>query len=162
MITLQVGNDIASGYYTLLVAFVFNLIISFSLQIAFEYMLGHKDKRVQLTKDIIDGIKSIKYFSWEKIFENKIMGFRKKEYRLLAFSRGMDGILGCFWNSINIILLYFFLTGYVNKGRDIKDSNIFVVIALFNMLTMPIGIIPWSINQFLKCRISFKRINKYL
>jgi ABC-type multidrug transport system fused ATPase/permease subunit len=125
-------------------------------------MLGHKDKRVQLTKDIIDGIKSIKYFSWEKIFEKKIMGFRKKEYRLLAFARGMDGILGCFWNSINIILLYFFLTGYVNKGRDIHDSNIFVVIALFNMLTMPIGIIPWSINQFLKCRISFKRINKYL
>jgi hypothetical protein len=99
-----------------------------------------------LTKDIIDGIKSIKYFSWEKIFENKIMGFRKKEYRMLAFSRSMDGILGCFWGSINLILLYFFLTGYIKKGRDIHDSNIFVIIALFNMLTMPLGIIPWSIS----------------
>jgi hypothetical protein len=31
--------------------------------------LDEKDKRIVLSKDVIDGVKSIKYFSWESIFK---------------------------------------------------------------------------------------------
>ena len=64
-------------------------------------MLKHKDKRVSLTNDVIEGMKSIKFMCWENIFETKIMDVRKKEYKMLWLSRGMDGVAALFWNTIS-------------------------------------------------------------
>lgn len=50
---------------------IFNLIIAGSMQYFFKRMMGYKDKRVAMVTDIIECMKSIKYLSWEKIFEEK-------------------------------------------------------------------------------------------
>ena len=39
-----------------------------------------KDKRISLTTDVITGIKSIKYLSWERLFSDKILKIREDEY----------------------------------------------------------------------------------
>ena len=85
-------------------------------------MLKSKDKRISLSKDLIEGMKSIKYLCWEKIFDKKIMEIRKKEYLALAILRASDGLVGMLWNCINYILLYVFLTEYnsLNHITNIK------------------------------------------
>lgn len=44
-------------------------------------MMKYKDERIAITQDIIEGMKSIKYLSWENIFYNKIKNIRKKEFK---------------------------------------------------------------------------------
>lgn len=41
------------------------------------------------------------------------------------------------------------------------DSNVFTIIALFNFLTYPLGMLPWSISALLRVRVSINRINKF-
>jgi hypothetical protein len=72
-------------------------------------MISHKDERVELSKDILDGIKSIKYLGWEIIFQKKIQNIRKKEFSFMTAARSLDGLIACFWNSVSVVLLYFFL-----------------------------------------------------
>jgi len=43
-------------------------------------MMKVKDKRISLSTDLIEGMKSIKYLGWENIFDRKIMAIRKKEF----------------------------------------------------------------------------------
>ena len=38
------------------------------------------DKRVGLSKDVIEGMKSIKYLGWENIFKKKIEDLRSEEF----------------------------------------------------------------------------------
>lgn len=71
--------------------------------------MGYKDKRVALVTDIIECMKSIKYLSWEKIFEEKINKIRRKEFNVLTLWRSFDGALGVFWNALRIVLQYVFL-----------------------------------------------------
>lgn len=66
--------------------------------------MGFKDKRVSLISDIIEGMKSIKYLGWERIFEEKIKEYRKGEFKVLSLWRGFDGLLGVFWKSLRIVL----------------------------------------------------------
>lgn len=40
-------------------------------------MMKIKDKRISLSTDLIEGMKSIKYLCWENIFDKKIMSIRK-------------------------------------------------------------------------------------
>lgn len=42
------------------------------------------------------------------------------------------------------------------------DTNVFTLITIFATITYPLGIIPWSINNIVQTRISYKRIIDYL
>lgn len=127
-----------------------------------EAFMKHKDKRISISKDVIDGIKSIKYLSWENIFRKKILEVRKKEYFNVCGIRISDALLAIFWNTISYLLLYTILTTYINKGHSIKDSNIFVIIALFNLLIWPLGILPWAIGNCVYSLVAYKRLKKFL
>ena len=85
-------------------------------------MLKSKDKRISLSKDLIEAMKSIKYLCWEKIFDKKIMEIRKKEYLALTIFRASDGLVAMHMNCINYILLYVVLTEYnsLNHITNIK------------------------------------------
>jgi len=85
-------------------------------------MLKSKDKRISLSKDLIEGMKSIKYLCWEQIFDKKIMEIRNKEYLSLTILRASDGLVAMLWNCINYILLYVSLTEYnsLNHITNIK------------------------------------------
>jgi hypothetical protein len=83
-------------------------------------MLVLKDKRISLSTDLIEGMKSIKYLCWETIFDKKIMDIRRKEYMALLILRASDGLVGMLWNCINYILLFAFLTSY-NSMHNITN-----------------------------------------
>jgi len=54
--------------------------------------MNSKDKRVALSKDVIEGMKSIKYLGWEKIFKGKIEALRSKEFKHVSIVRCLDGL----------------------------------------------------------------------
>jgi hypothetical protein len=49
---------------------------------------------------------------------------------------------------MSYILLFFFLSSYINQNGEesLKTTNVFTIIALFNLLTFPLGVIPYSVN----------------
>ena len=81
----------------------------------FRGIVSVKDKRISLTTDVITGIKSIKYLSWENLFLNKILLKRKDEYKYLIKFRILDGILSVFWVCFNNILLLLTLLSFINN-----------------------------------------------
>jgi len=121
-----------------------------------------KDKRVALSKDVIEGMKSIKYLGWEKIFKGKIDKIRMEEFKYASITRVFDGVLSVFWNCANYFLLFFFLIGFVDEGNDLRSANVFTIIALFGNLTSPIGILPWTFSYVVKMGVSYNRIKRFL
>lgn len=88
----------------MVLALIFNLFVAGVMQYFFGKMLSYKDKRVALITDMIECMKSIKYLSWEKIFEKKIQKIRRGEFGILCLWRGSEGVLGIFWNSLRMVL----------------------------------------------------------
>ncbi|EAR83355.2 ABC transporter C family protein (macronuclear) [Tetrahymena thermophila SB210] len=162
LIYYRIGNSIYNGLYILLAAFVFNIIVVYFMQFFFRRQYKKKDARVSISKDVIEGMKSIKYLGWEEIFKQKIEKIRSKEFSYIITTRCLDGVLSIFWNCISYFLLFFFLVSYVNDGNNLADSNVFTIIALFGILTGPIGSLPWSIGYLVKSRVSYRRIQKFL
>lgn len=67
------------------------------------------------------------------------------------------------------MLLFFFLSSYIDNTYDevtnpepLKTTNVFTIIALFNLLTFPMGVLPYCINQLINTRVSYKRIKTFL
>ncbi|KAL4449108.1 hypothetical protein ABPG74_021100 [Tetrahymena malaccensis] len=162
LIYYRIGTSIFNGLYILLAAFIFNIIIVYFMQFFFRRQYKKKDARVSISKDVIEGMKSIKYLGWEEIFKQKIEKIRSQEFGYIITTRCLDGVLSIFWNCISYFLLFFFLVSYVNDGNNLADSNVFTIIALFGILTGPIGSLPWSFGYLVKSRVSYRRIQKFL
>ncbi|KAL4483223.1 hypothetical protein ABPG74_019249 [Tetrahymena malaccensis] len=162
LIYYRIGSSIYNGLYILLGSFFFNIIITQLMRIFYSRLYKKKDERVSLSKDVIDGMKSIKYLCWEEIFKEKIEKIRSQEMGIMIKTRILDGILSIFWSCVSSLLLFFFLISFVNDGHDLKDSNVFTMIALFNLLTVPIGILPWTLGYLVKARVSYRRIKNFL
>ena len=72
----KIGKVIYLGIYILLGSFVVNIILTSASFYLYGKEYEKKDVRVGISKDVIEGIKSIKYLGWEEIFEKKIMQIR--------------------------------------------------------------------------------------
>lgn len=127
IIYYRIGDSVYDGMSVIVCATIFNMIISYFvkvsiyfithqillifyllyninltqfiklIKVSFEKMYSAKDERVSLSKDVMDGMKSIKYLGWEKIFLNKINLLRKKEYKHIFNARLLDGFLTIFF-----------------------------------------------------------------
>ncbi|KAL4490444.1 hypothetical protein ABPG72_002654 [Tetrahymena utriculariae] len=162
LIYYRIGSSIYNGLYILLGSFFFNIIITQLMRIFYSKLYKKKDERVSLSKDVIDGMKSIKYLCREEIFKQKIEKIRSQEMGIMIKTRILDGVLNIFWSCVSSLLLFFFLISFVDDGHDLKDSNVFTMIALFNLLTVPIGILPWTLGYLVKARVSYRRIKNFL
>ena len=84
------------------------------------------------------------------------------EYKYATVTRIFDGLLSVFWNCSSYLLLFVLLTGFIDEGNDLRDSNVFTIIALFGMLMEPVSMLSWIFNLLVKQRVSYKRIKSYL
>lgn len=85
--------------------------------------------------------------SWEKVFIDKIMETRKQEFKNLCYWKINDSLMQIIWDCMRIVLMYGFLSNYLNEGNQLKNTNIFVVIMLFEMLNYPFKMIPWALGK---------------
>lgn len=120
------------------------------------------DKRVSLSKDVIEGMKSIKYLGWEYIFKKKIENLRSKEFLQVSLCQGINSIQNISWSSMNYILLYIFLSSYIDDGNELKKANVFTMIALFGYLTEPFNMLPWALSNIAEARISYNRTQRFM
>ncbi|KAL4453105.1 hypothetical protein ABPG74_015336 [Tetrahymena malaccensis] len=164
LIYYRIGDAMLYGMYVLFVAVFLNGITAYLLSKQYEKLYGWMDRRVALSQDVIEGIKSIKFLGWEKIFENKILDLRSKEYKHIITTKSLDCINTIFWNCISYFMLYSFLTNFISEeeGKNLKDSNVFTLIALFGFLQYPLLNLPWCFSLIARQKTSFKRIQTFL
>jgi len=96
-----------------------NIFSSYGMIIAGRRTLKFKDCRVGLTTDVIDGIKQIKYLSWEESFSKRIMKWRNNEFLMLSIRKIFDGISSVYWNNVSYVLLCVYISTSVNNGKSL-------------------------------------------
>ncbi|CAO3607783.1 unnamed protein product [Cunninghamella echinulata] len=130
---------------------------------AYEGLAHAKDKRNDLVNELLQGIRMIKYFAWEKNWKDKVQEARKTEVNKLIWTVTYDVILNVAFLSIPVLVTASSFIWYTKvSGNELTASVVFVSITLFDMLRAPIILIPDSVSTFTECYVSLKRIINYL
>ncbi|EAR88677.2 ABC transporter C family protein (macronuclear) [Tetrahymena thermophila SB210] len=161
-IYIKIGKYMLNGLYVLIAAFIINFIAVQILHVFYGKQFKTKDQRISLCNDVIDGIKSIKFLGWENIFKKKIQNIRSKEFSYVLYTKIFDQVQVTIFTILSYLMLFLFLTNYVNDGGSLSDSNIFTIIALYDIMNMPLTYLPWNVASFQKLIVSYKRINTFL
>ncbi|CAG8509389.1 30259_t:CDS:2, partial [Racocetra persica] len=126
-------------------------------------LMSARDRRVELMNEVLQGIRMIKFFSWEKNWENKVLESRKIELKELRNNFIYLSIFNLLWTASPIlvtILSFFFFTKI--QGNELTAAIAFTSIAIFNELRFALNNLPETFMDGLQVLISIRRIEKFL
>ncbi|CAG8450708.1 10335_t:CDS:10, partial [Dentiscutata heterogama] len=126
-------------------------------------LMNARDRRVGLMNEVLQSIRMIKFLSWEKNWENKVLEIRKIELEQLRNNFIYLSIIDLLWMASPIlvtILSFFFFTKI--QGNELTAAIAFTSIAVFNELRFALNTLPEAFMDALQALVSIRRIEKFL
>lgn len=126
-------------------------------------LLEATDKRLNLTTEVLNCIKTVKFFAWEDAFADRLGKTRAQELRVLK-SRSVAFLASAFF-FIGTPVLVTVVTFAVHTQlfhKELTAETAFTALALFNLLRMPMDALPDMIVQCLSSLVSVRRIDAFL
>ncbi|XP_047481887.1 multidrug resistance-associated protein 1-like isoform X2 [Penaeus chinensis] len=106
----------------------------------------------------------LKLYAWEGSFANKVQEVRNEEIRLLkkvAFLKAFNSFV--FNSSPCMVALASFATYLLASPDNVLDAKkAFVSISLFDIMRLPIVMLPTSISQLIQAMVALKRVQNFI
>ncbi|KAG0475640.1 hypothetical protein HPP92_015326 [Vanilla planifolia] len=158
----QVSYAFVSGIAITVLLIPVNKWISTKIAHATEKMLKEKDERVRRVGELLMYIRTLKMYSWEHIFTERIMERRVFEVQHLSTRKYLDAWCVFFWATTPTLFSLSTFGVFALMGNSLDAARVFTCLALFNNLISPLNSFPWVINGLIDAIISAKRLSKFL
>lgn len=135
---IVIGVSAFAGLAVLIIMFPFSGVIAAQLQKYQQNQMQHKDDRVKKISEILGGIKVIKFYAWEKSFQQQIGETRESELKHLRGAALMTASTDFLWTLTPFLITFATFTTYVMLGNTLEPGVAFVSFVLFNILRLPI------------------------
>jgi len=157
-----VGAAVFGGLSLMIVLIPVNTWIAQKQQTLNKAIMKIKDERSNVMDEILQGIRVIKYFAWERSFVGKVNEIRDREMALV-WKNALWGIASVFlWSGSPMLVGLITFAFYVWAGNDLKPSTAFAALALFNVMRFPLNTLPMIISIIVESQTALDRLQGYL
>ncbi|XP_067674237.1 multidrug resistance-associated protein 1-like [Haliotis asinina] len=160
----SLGPSMFAGMAVLLVILPVNVVAALVLRKYQAELMQHKDKRMKILNEVLNGIKILKLYAWEPSFQDKVLDVRKKELHILLKMAFLKSFTTLSWTLIPYLVSLAILATYIFTSEDhyLRPEVVFPAISLFNIIKLFIVRSPFIIGYLVQATVSLKRINKFL
>ncbi|KAL1852204.1 ATP-binding cassette transporter yor1 [Paecilomyces lecythidis] len=120
------------------------------------------DQRVSLTQEILQAVRFVKFFGWEKSFLERLREIRKREVHSIQVLLAIRNAIQCVSMSLPTFASMLSFITYALSNHSLTAAPIFSSLALFNSLRMPLNLLPLVIGQVTDAWTAFARIQEFL
>lgn len=160
----HLGPSALAGIATVILIFPLNGIIAKHRSKLQEIQMKYMDGRIKLMNEILNGIKILKFYAWEKAFLEQVLGYREKELKALKKSQVLYSISIASFNSSSFLIAFAMFGVYVmlDEKNVLDAQKVFVSMALINILKTPLSQLPFAMSTTMQAVVSLKRLGKFL
>ncbi|KAG2004853.1 ATP-binding cassette transporter [Coprinopsis cinerea AmutBmut pab1-1] len=120
------------------------------------------DKRVQLTNEVLQGIRLVKFYGWEGFYIQQIGQYRGQEVKTLRTSALALAALTCIFQFTPVLAAILSFITYSLTGHELDVATIFTALQLFNIIRIPLLVFPLVMSSLASALIALGRIGKFL
>ncbi|KAF9915542.1 hypothetical protein BX616_005921 [Lobosporangium transversale] len=128
-----------------------------------EQLMETRDRRVGMMSELLQGIRMIKFFTWENNIHRKIMEVRDQELRRFVRLYIINTLFTLLWFGSPILVTVMAFTSYTKlEHKELTPRVAFTSMAIFILLRGPLNILPGMVTDLLEAKVSIKRIEAFL
>ncbi|KAJ3365837.1 hypothetical protein GGF31_008431 [Allomyces arbusculus] len=125
--------------------------------------MAKTDARVEKTQEVVQGIRAIKYFAWERPFAAQLHDLRDQELHASRRYWLVMSATHVLYHASEILVIFFTFVLFTGvAGHELGATTVFTVIAHFNTPRRPMSALPDLAIQFLETRVSVRHVGAYL
>ncbi|GAA6021159.1 hypothetical protein JCM10207_008338 [Rhodosporidiobolus poonsookiae] len=128
-------------------------------------LMNTRDRRVTMMNEVLNSIRMIKFYAFEKPFEEKILKARSDELKQLRWNFWLEVSFQAIWSVSPILCVLVSFWAYTSPllmNRELTPSVAFASLAVWNELEFSLNVIPDVLQSALQCLVSLRRIEAYL
>ncbi|PKS07256.1 hypothetical protein jhhlp_005858, partial [Lomentospora prolificans] len=126
-------------------------------------ILSATDKRMNVTNEVLQNIRIIKFFAWESRFSSIVDEKRAAELKALRSRYVLWACAVAVWNSVPILITFFsFLVYTMIEKKPLYPSVAFTAISLFMLLRIPLDQFGDMIAHVQETKVSLDRVEEFL
>lgn len=158
------GKSMWIGVIILVIMMPLNSLLMRILKRLQKVQMKNKDERSRLISEILNNIKSLKLYSWEAPYKAKLEHVRNdKELKNLT----KMGVYMAFTNfQFNIVPFLVscstFAVFVYTENKPLTTDLVFPALALFNLLSFPLNVVPMVLTAFIEASVSVHRLFSFL
>jgi ABC-type multidrug transport system fused ATPase/permease subunit len=127
-----------------------------------EELMRHRDQRVTLMSQVLNGIRVVKYFAWEKSALEEVGAVRTLELRARKRLAQAEALATLSYVCVSTVVLFASLAVHIYRGYALTPELAFTCVALFAMLEDPLGNLSQVISRIAQAFVSAERICRFL
>uniref|UniRef100_T1KXB4 ABC-type glutathione-S-conjugate transporter n=1 Tax=Tetranychus urticae TaxID=32264 RepID=T1KXB4_TETUR len=158
----QLGVATVSGIICMLILIPLNLLVTNIIKKIQAKIMSEKDQRAKLMSEILNGMKVLKLYAWEKVFADLIVMIRSREIKNLKRQAIWSGIPVFLFLCFPFIVMNLATFTLIDSNNILTANKAFVSLSLLNILRHPMGMLPMVVSHIANFIISIKRINAFL
>lgn len=161
---MLLGKATLAGIIPMVIMIPINGFLSKKVKALSKIKMKYNDVRVKATNEVLNSIKSIKLYSWEKPMLDKLNHIRNDlELQNLKKIGITSNLIHLLWNCLPILITCFTFAVYASvNSQPLTPELIFPSLSLLVILNGAISSIPQTINSIITTRVSIDRVQKFL
>lgn len=120
------------------------------------------DQRVSLTQEILQAVRFVKFFGWEKAFIDRLGEVRRKEIRAIQYLLALRNLINVVSIAMPIFASMVAFICFSLTQNTMPPAEIFSSLALFNTLRVPLNMLPLVIGQVADAWGSMAKVQEFL
>ncbi|XP_040163160.1 multidrug resistance-associated protein 1 isoform X2 [Anopheles arabiensis] len=158
------GPSVLAGLAVMIILIPVNGVIANMIKTLQIKQMKNKDERVKLMNEVLSGIKVLKLYAWEPSFEQQILKIRDKEVKVLKSAAYLNAGTSFIWSCAPFLVSIISFATYVlsDESHVLTPVKAFVCLTLFDILRMPLVLLPVLIVYAIQTSVSVNRINTFL
>ncbi|CAH1105157.1 unnamed protein product [Psylliodes chrysocephalus] len=159
----RIGLSVFGGMGFYLIIIPMQLFVGRQISVKRMQAAKKTDERIQLTTETLKNIKTIKMFSWENFFGDKLKELRQSEINYLSPVYYLKVVILVVASTATSLTFFLMILTYILTGHYTDAETIYYIQESYRNLRMYILItIPVGIAQYSDLRASLKRITEFL
>lgn len=158
------GTAAFAGVGAIIIVMPINTVIVRHLKRLNKVQMKLKDNRNRITNEILVSMKSIKLYAWETPMLNRLLEARNnKELKNLRKIRGINQIGNLIWVTLPFLVSFATFASFaIFLKTPLTSEIVFPALALLNILSRPILLLPMVINYITEASVALERIASFL
>ena len=158
-----VGISMLAGVGVMLVMIPINGLIARIMKGLQKTQMKNKDSRTRLMTEILNNMKSIKLYAWTTAYMAKLNYVRnQQELKTLQKIGAASALANFTWSTTPFLVSCLTFAVFVmTNDRPLSSDLVFPALALFNLLTFPLAMLPMVISAIVEATVAVERLTAF-
>eukprot|EP00040_Diaphanoeca_grandis_P037451 m.244078 g.244078 ORF g.244078 m.244078 type:complete len:1509 (+) comp33822_c0_seq1:144-4670(+) len=157
------GWPIFAGLGVMVIMIPINGLVAMKERKVSRKLMAKKDERIRDMNEVLNGIKVIKMYAWERPFLELIHEERASELVYLKFAALWRALSMLSWTAAPFFVALATFAMYTKVDDNVlTPQTAFVALSLFNLLRFPLAMLPMVITAVVQAQVSVTRVKKFL